>query len=255
MSNDMNISIITPTYNSARFIQDTYKSISRQTHTNWEWLVTDDCSSDETLSILLEIAEQDPRVKVHKLDINSGAAVARNYSLSRVSGDFIAFLDSDDLWVPAKLETQLDFMQQNRGINFSFTAYCLINEDGISLNKVIDSSHKQTSFGYEDMLRKNATLGCSTVMLRTAGFNVIQMPLIRTGQDYALWLSLLRTGEKAHLITTPLTKYRICQNSISRNKFKKCKRQWKIYVEIERVNIFKASLLFFLYALHAVFRR
>lgn len=255
MNDDMKISIITPTYNSAKLIQETYESIFRQTHTNWEWLVTDDCSMDGTLSILLGIAERDPRVKVHKLDINSGAAVARNHSLTRVSGDFIAFLDSDDLWDSEKLETQLNFMLQNRAINFSFTAYSLINEDGVDLNKIIDSSHKRTVFDYEDMLRKNATLGCSTVMLRTAGFNVIQMPLIRTGQDYALWLSLLRSGEKAHLIITPLTKYRICQNSISRNKFKKCKRQWEIYVEIERINIFKASLLFCSYALHAVFRR
>jgi len=251
----MKISIITPTYNSARFIQETYESISKQTHVNWEWLVTDDCSSDDTLSILLEIAERDPRVRVNKLDINSGAAVARNHSLSRVSGDFVAFLDSDDLWSSEKLETQLSFMLKDRKINFSFTAYSLINEDGVCLNKKIDISHKQTAFDYEDMLRKNATLGCSTVMLRTVGFNAIQMPLIRTGQDYALWLSLLRTGEKAYLIKKSLTKYRICQNSISRNKFKKCKRQWEIYTKIERVNVFKASILFFSYALHAVFRR
>ncbi|MBV1838979.1 glycosyltransferase family 2 protein [Photobacterium ganghwense] len=247
------ISIITPTYNSEDFILETYESIKSQTFSNWEWLVTDDCSSDSTLKILKEIQSYDSRVKVFHNKINSGAAVSRNNSISMASGDFIAFVDSDDIWLSDKLELQLKYMNDN-SLDFSFTAYSLVDSQNIELGQTVDSKQKQP-LCYEDMLRKKATLGCSTVMIRRNAFSEISMPNIRTGQDYALWLKLLKTGAKAYPLNKSLTRYRILPNSISRNKFKKAKRQWEIYRTIERLGLIKSLECFSFYAWRAVFRK
>ncbi|WP_299661695.1 glycosyltransferase family 2 protein [uncultured Psychromonas sp.] len=248
----MKVSIITPAYNAEKWIYKTYNSINNQTYSNWEWLVTDDLSSDKTLDILNELANQDCRVKVFINRENSGAAVSRNNSISNATGDFLSFIDSDDLWLPNKLENQLEFMGEN--ISFSFTAYELIDSNDLRLNQTVDSS-QSGSFSYQDMLRKKATLGCSTVMLRVSSFKDIRMPLIRTGQDYALWLKLLKTGHKAYILNDILTQYRILPNSISRNKIKKAKRQWSIYREIELLGFVDSTINFSYYAWRAVFRK
>lgn len=253
MSTSPLISIITAAYNSSEYIEFTYASLARQTHKNWEWLVTDDCSSDNTLEILQKISRIDTRVKPARNQINSGAAVSRNNSISRATGDFLAFIDSDDLWVENKLETQIEFM--NRGnIDFSFTAYNIVDQNGGWGGKRVDYG-RVGSFGYDEMLRKAATLGCSTVMLKRSAFPDISMPLIRTGQDYALWLKLLRNGKRAHIIGETLTSYRITPNSISRNKIKKAMRQWQIYREIEKIPIFYSIFCFSFYVFRAIFRR
>ncbi|WP_145531402.1 glycosyltransferase family 2 protein, partial [Yersinia kristensenii] len=130
------VSIITATYNSEKFIQETYASIASQTIGDWEWIITDDCSTDSTVHIIKSICMNDNRVKFIVNQKNSGAAVSRNTSLSRCKGKFIAFIDSDDLWLPNKLEKQIEFMSE--GYDFTFTGYELINENGDSLNKRID---------------------------------------------------------------------------------------------------------------------
>lgn len=248
----MKVSIITPAYNVEKWVLKTYQSIQSQTYTNWEWLITDDCSSDETLIILNKLAKEDHRVRVFSNTINSGAAVSRNNSIRNATGDFLAFIDSDDLWLPNKLEKQLEFMEMD--IDFSFTGYELIDANETRLLKSVDSS-QVGSFSYQDMLRKKATLGCSTVMLRISSFEKITMPLIRTGQDYALWLNLLKTGKKAYVLNDIYTQYRILPDSISRNKIKKAKRQWQIYREIEKLDFIDSSINFCFYAWRAVFRK
>lgn len=248
----MLISIISATFNSSNCLMSTYKSICNQSIQNWEWIVTDDCSEDDSFELLKQIARRDSRVKVFKNSVNSGAAVARNNSLSMANGSFFAFIDSDDIWSPSKLEQQISFMGTD--IDFSFTAYYLMDENGTKLGRTVDSNQKG-GFSYEDMLRKKATLGCSTVMIRKGAFPDVQMPLLRTGQDYATWLKLLRTGKKAFVIPEPLTGYRILPNSISRNKVKKAKRQWQIYREVEGLRFFKSLECFLFYAWRAVFRK
>ncbi|MGK0270219.1 MAG: teichuronic acid biosynthesis glycosyltransferase TuaG [Cocleimonas sp.] len=234
----MLVSIITPSFNSEKIIKETYNHVLNQSYNCWEWIVTDDGSSDKTLDILKSLAKGDHRISVFQNNKNSGAAVSRNNSITKAKGDFIAFIDSDDLWLPDKLEKQITFMLKY-DIDFSFTAYELINENGDSIGKKVDT-HLTGPVSYGDMLRKKAALGCSTVMLRCSAFDDISMPLIRTGQDYGLWLKLLKTGALAYPIPEVLTQYRILPNSISRNKFKKSKRQWQIYREIEKLPIFKS---------------
>ncbi len=247
------ISIITATYNSSKEIYDTYYSILKQGYDNWEWVVTDDCSTDDTVSILSEISEKDSRVKILHNNINSGAAVSRNKAIEIARGEYIAFIDSDDIWEDNKLKLQLEFMRKT-GCDFSFTSYSLMDETGKPLGKIVDKE-QLNPLNYQDMLKKKATLGCSTVMLRRGAFSDISMPLLRTGQDYALWLKLLKSGKLAYHLNIPLTKYRILPNSISRNKFKKAKRQWQIYRELENLSLSKASICFLLYAWRAVFRK
>lgn len=249
----MLVSIITPSYNSIEWIEKTYFSIAQQTYSNWEWIITDDCSSDGTIQLLDFIMANDSRVRFFKNNVNLGAAASRNRSISNAKGEFIAFIDSDDLWYPSKLQEQVDFMNKN-SIDFSFTSYELIDHYGKSLNRKVDT-HSVNYVTYHDMLRKKATLGCSTVMLRSNAFNDISMPLIRTGQDYALWLKLLKTGVNAYKINRVLTQYRILPTSISRNKIKKAKRQWRIYREIEKLNLLEAIECFSFYACRAVFRK
>jgi len=248
------ISIITASYNSELYIESVYDSICNQTHQNWEWLITDDCSSDNTVNILKKIAASDDRVKVFKNDRNSGAAVSRNLSISNINGSYVAFIDSDDLWEANKLKVQLEFMK-DCDCAFCFTSFKIVDMNGVFTSKIVDRHNKVITFNYDDMLKKQATLGCSTVMLKRSRFTEINMPLLRTGQDYALWLKLLKTNELAYLFPHPLTSYRILPDSISRNKLKKARRQWEIYRDIEKLTLSKSIICFLHYAYRALFRR
>jgi len=248
----MLVSIITPAYNSSEFILKTYDSIVQQTHQNWEWLVTDDCSTDDTWNIVQSLAKKDSRIKLQKNNMNYGAAISRNNSIALAKGDFLAFLDSDDLWLPKKLELHLQFMTLSKA-SLSFTPYILINEQGCHLDKGIDMT-LTGQFSYADMLKKNATMGCCTVMVRTSAFTDLSMPLINIGQDYALWLKLLKSGTNAHIFPVPLSKYRIVSNSLSRNKMVKAFKTWQIYRNLEELNLLKASYVFLHYAIKGKFR-
>jgi teichuronic acid biosynthesis glycosyltransferase TuaG len=248
------ISIITPSYNSVLFIEETYNSICNQTYENWEWIVTDDCSSDKTWELLKQISSSNPKVKIYQNKENSGAAVSRNNSISHATGDYLAFIDSDDKWEPCKLQDQLNFMKAN-DFKFCFTAYNIITEKGDFLNKNIDLRDDIVLVDYKNLLAKKVTLGCSTVMLKTNAFENIRMPLIRTGQDYALWLLLLRKYKiNAVLYPRVLTSYRIVSGSISRNKIKKAIRQWSIYRKIEKINLIMSMWYFLNYAWRAISR-
>lgn len=248
------VSIITATYNSQDTINETYLSLCNQSLTDWEWIITDDCSSDSTFAILTNISYQDKRVRLFSNKENSGAAVSRNNSLSFCSGQYIAFIDSDDVWLPSKLEKQVNFMEINRNVNFSYTSYELIDKDGVKLGSFVDIKTPK-SVSYVDMLKKKATIGCSTVLLRSGVFNDLTMPNYRTGQDYAFWLKLLKLNQSAYLLREVLMEYRILPDSISRNKFFKAKRQWQIYREHEKISFLRSSWFFANYAFRAVFRK
>lgn len=247
------ISIISATFNSSQFIDDLASCIFNQTYTNWEWLIVDDCSKDDTFECLRRLENKDDRIKVFVNEVNSGAAVTRNVALENATGDYLAFVDSDDLWHPEKLEKQLLFMKKNNCL-FSFTAYGLITESGAEKSVYVDLKNKKNSFDYDDMLCKRATLGCSTVIIKADIISDMRMPLLRTGQDYAFWLKILKQNHRAYLLKETLTQYRIVSNSISRNKFKKAARQWQIYRKVENLPLLKSIYCFTNYAYRAVFR-
>lgn len=248
----MKISIITPCYNSRKTINKTYDSISKQDYSNWEWLVTDDNSTDSSMDILRDLSKHDSRIKIFHNEINLGAGASRNISLANATGKYIAFIDSDDLWKPNKLSRQIEFMQENK-IAFCFTPFEIINESGMLTEKIIDLNAPK-EIDYFGMLCKKATFGCSTVMIDVAQVPSLRMSTLKTGQDYATWLSILKHGTKAHLLKECLTSYRIVEGSLSRNKFKKAMRQWEIYRCVEGLPILKSMFCFCSYAYRAVFR-
>ena len=185
-------------------------------------------------------------------DKNEGAAYSRNRALNFASGQVIAFIDSDDFWHPKKLEMQLKFMES--GHNFTFTSFEVVNERGVSTGKIIDSVNKGP-YNYTDMLRKKATLGCSTVMITASILRDLRMPNLETGQDYAFWLQILKKNSiNASLLNHPYTSYRKHAHSLSRNKFKKAVRQWSIYRNSEKLGILYSLFYFIWYVKNALFR-
>ncbi|WP_141603966.1 teichuronic acid biosynthesis protein TuaG [Terrilactibacillus laevilacticus] len=245
------ISIITPSFNAIRTIDETVDSVKKQTYQNWELVIIDDCSTDGTREKLKMMSASDKRIRVIFLDVNGGAAVARNVGLDHAKGRYIAFLDSDDRWKQDKLDKQIQFMQKHQ-YAFTFTGYEYMTHNGQSMNKVIQAPQKVT---YHHML-KNTIVGCLTVMIDRKQTGMFKMPNIRTRQDLATWLMILKQGVTAYGLNENLAEYRIGNSSsISKNKWKAAKQTWLVYREIEKLNRIKASWCFAHYAMHAVLKR
>ena len=241
------ISVITPSYNAERFIRETIDSVLNQTYSNWEMVIVDDCSTDNTTSIVKEYMERDNRIKLIVLEVNSGSAVARNTAMENAKGQYIAFLDSDDLWLPEKLDKQLQFMQE-KDIAFSFTKYVRILEDGTKTNAV---SETPPSVNYDDLM-KRCVIGCLTVMLDRDKIGNLKMVNIRTRQDYVYWLTITKNGFLAYGIPEILSEYRLVDNSISSNKWKAAKRNWYVFRHIEKQSLSKSIWYFSNYVVRSL---
>jgi glycosyltransferase involved in cell wall biosynthesis len=229
------VSIITPMYNGEAFFPGTARSVLGQTWGNWEWIIVDDGSEDRSLALAQKEAGKDPRVRVASLDSNMGPAEARNRAIDMAKGKFIAFLDSDDLWKPEKLEKQVGFMLEG-GISFSYSYYEVIEEAGAPLDRTVRPPLKLT---YSDMLRKNH-IGCLTAMYDASALGKMYMPLLRKRQDYGLWLDILKRVEFAHCLPEALAVYRLRGSSISSNKMDLAKYNWKLFREVEGLPFFSS---------------
>lgn len=227
------VSIITPTYNCGRFIGETIESVQQQTYTNWEMIIVDDCSTDDTKSVVEKYLQQDKRIKYHCLAENSGAAVARTKAMELATGQYMAFLDSDDLWMPDKLEKQLEFMQKNN-YAFTSTSYQHMTEEGKMIPKVLNAIPK-TDY---NRLLLDCPVGNSTVMYDVSKMGKFQVPNIRKRNDDALWLAMLKKEKYIYGWNEVLMKYRLRNNSISRNKWSLVKYTWKLYRDIENLSVF-----------------
>lgn len=246
------VSVIVPAHSAAPFIRDAVTSALSQTYENIEVIVVDDASGDGTAQIVGEMASGDNRIRLFSHDTNLGPGTSRNKAIREARGRYLAFLDADDMWERNKLEEQLEFIK-SRGVGFSYTAYSLIAVDGRPLGKVIDLNAKDR-VNYVDMLCKKSTMGCSTVVLDRDVTGPIAMPSLRTGQDYGLWLSLLKRGLDAFCLKESLTRYRIVPGSVSRNKIRKAQRQWQIYREYEDLALLPSIWYFVNYASRALLR-
>lgn len=246
------VSIITPVYNCEHLIEETIKSVISQTYNNWEMILVDDCSPDNSAYIIKKYSEKDNRIKYIKLQENSGAAVARNYALEKSQGRFIAYLDADDLWKPEKIEKQIKFMLDN---NYAFTCtdYEKIDETGKSLNKVIRIPQK---VNYNLFLR-NTIIQTVGVMVDTkqTGKEVLVMPNIRRRQDAATWAQILKAGYNCYEVPENLSYYRVVANSLSSNKIKAIKMNWYWYRKIEKLPLWKTGYCFIGYSFNAVKKR
>lgn len=223
------ITVVTPVHNAEAFLMSCLNSVLAQSYSHWEHILIDDCSTDTSWEILQEYASRDERVKIYRLAANSGAGVARNKAIEMAAGNYIAFLDSDDVWYPEKLEKQLQFMLAH-GYHFSFTSYDKFDETGEKHPKIVKAKKIIT---YRKALYKNQ-IGCLTAMYSVDYFGKEYMPEIRKRQDYALWLKLLKKAN-AYGLQEVLASYRLRGNSISSNKISLLKYEWKIYREEEKL--------------------
>lgn len=246
------VSIITPTYNSATYIDETIQSVRNQSYQNWEMVVTDDCSSDDTQSIVSEWCNRDERIKLFILDKNSGAATARNTSLYHSSGRFIAYLDADDLWYPDKLEKQIHFMRQQR-CGFSCTSYEVIDEKGNPKNKVVVMKDVLDYKGFliNNLLQTVGIMADTEIVNRKC----LEMPQMRRRQDAATWLLVLKDGNACYGMQEVLAKYRRVSGSLSSNKVKAVKGIWYLYRKVEKLPLYFACYCFIRYAIFAVIKR
>lgn len=246
----MFISIITPVYNAEAFLDETIQSVLGQTYPHFEYLLVNDCSQDRSQEII-ESYQYDSRIRLINLEENSGAAVARNRGLEAAQGQYIAFIDSDDVWSPNKLAEQLAFMDHEK-LAFTYTNFAQMSQDG-QITKERIKLPKQLS--YTDLL-KNTAIACSTVMIDRTIVGDFQMPLVRKGQDTATWLILMRTrGIKAYGLDRVLNHYRKVEGSISSNKLGALKRTWNTYYNLEKLPLPKAIYYFTCYVFNAVARR
>ena len=196
------VSIIMPSYNCGQFVEETIHSVQVQTYHNWEIIFMDDCSADDTIRRVLELREKEPRIRLFQNKFNSGAAVSRNNALREAKGRWIAFLDSDDMWEPTKLEKQVRFMEEN-GYAFSYTEYQEMDADGNLTGVTISGPKHVTKRGMYNFCWP----GCLTVMYDATKIGLIQIEDIKKNNDYAMWLKVCKKAV-CYLLPEVLAKYR-----------------------------------------------
>lgn len=246
--NDL-VSIITPAYNAAEYMAETIESVIAQTYPNWEMLIVNDCSKDNTAEIVQSYADKDNRIKLINLKQNSGAAVARNTAIKNAKGRYIAFLDSDDIWEKEKLQKQLRFMQKN-GYAFTFHNFIMF-DDGTEKEKgkFIKVSEQ---VDYKKLLKGNNTGGCLAVCIDKKIVKEIFMPN-KKHEDYICWLDILKNYQiKGYGINEVLGYYRVGKVSLSSNKLKSALWTWNVYRDSQKLPLLKSLYYMYFYVLNGI---
>lgn len=236
MSNNELVSIITPSYNTADFIGLTIDSVINQTYQNWEMIIVDDASTDNSVAVIEEYVKKDDRIIPIYLKDNKGQGNARNIATDIAKGRFITFLDSDDLLHPMKIEKHIKYMLEIN-VSFSYTSYGFIDESGFEILKPFHVSKRP--IGYYDLL-KRTEISCLTAMYDATAIGKQHMIDIRKKQDYELWLRILKTGIKAYPLDEVLAFYRQRKNSTTNNKKKLIKLHYIFLREIEKLSVFQS---------------
>lgn len=227
------VSIITPCYNSEKFIAETYQSINQQNYTNWEWIIVDDCSIDHSVEIIRSLNDQRINLIVQK--DNQGAAKARNLALSKAKGRYITFIDSDDLWLPEFLEKTISYLKKNNE-SLVYTSYKRTDED---LTPLLND------FIAIDKVDKNRILYNCPIPMLTSVYDssiigIVKFPDVSLREDHAMWIELLRKIEYARAIKESLAIYRIRENSVSRNKLNIALKQYNVYRSFLKMNFLQS---------------
>lgn len=234
------VSIITPLYNSEKYIAETIESVLAQTYSNWEMIIVDDCSKDNSTKIVEEYQKKDRRIKLYRNEINKGVSYTRNRAIDLSQGKYIAFLDSDDLWKKEKLEKQIKFMEE-KNVVLSYTAYEKINEDGSKRGEV----RVPDKLDYEELL-KNCLIGFLTPIYRKEELKDFKF-INSKAEDYIFWLSILKRINYAYGLNEILASYRVLNNSRSSNKIDIVKFHWKIYRKIEKLSLQRSIYYYLIY--------
>lgn len=232
------VSVITPVYNAENVIRATLESIFAQTYPNIEIVLVDDCSTDNSQAVIEGYIKDHPEIIYYRQSKNQGAGAVRNKALELARGQYIAFLDADDLWYPEKTERQIKLLKDKNGA-FSYTAIEMIDDNG----KIVKKKRKVKDKVTYKFLLKNTMIATSTVLIDRKIKGDFRMPLRRGGQDYATWLMLLRDGTVAYGINEALEQYRVGnKNSLAGKKGKSIKQVWEIQTQQEHIGKFKTSL-------------
>jgi teichuronic acid biosynthesis glycosyltransferase TuaG len=242
------VSIIMPAYNAARFIEESINSVLVQTYADWELLVVDDCSKDHTKQLVERFAHQDQRIKVLTHTTNQGVIAARNLALTHAQGQYIAFLDSDDLWLPNKLQIQLQHLTRHNAL-ICYAAYQRIDEKGALLANVTPPA----TVDYPTLLKGNE-IGNLTGLYDCRVLGKEYFKAFRH-EDYVAWLALVKRAGHAVGVAEQLGCYRVYSGSISSNKFKTLGWQWRIYRESERLGLLRSCWLMLHYGVRAIRKR
>ncbi len=237
-----------PAYNCGSFIGITIDSVISQTYRNWEIIVVDDCSTDNTSDVINEHTKKDKRIKYYRLKMNSGAAVARNKAVDLANGKYLAFLDSDDVWFPDKLEKQIKYMEVNN-YGFTCTGYTKIDEEGRYLNRTIKAKKR---LDYEGVL-KNCP-GNSTVVYNACKIGKLKITDIKKRNDYVMWLQVIKKEKFLYGIEDVLGSHRERKNGLSSKKATLLRYHWKVYREIEGLTLLKSCYLIVYWVIATVFK-
>jgi teichuronic acid biosynthesis glycosyltransferase TuaG len=242
------VSIITPAYKASGFIGDTIKSVLAQTHINWELLIADDCSPDDTRTVVDGWCATDARIKLIRLKKNGGPSAARNAALENATGRWIAFLDSDDIWLPTKLEESINFARA-KDAAVIYTGFRRFSHDGGRLGDYISVPLR---LSYRQLLG-NTAIATSSVLIDSSKIGAIRMKKTYY-DDFACWLDILKRGFIAYGLDRDLMRYRVMSQSVSRNKKRSAMEVWKTYRQIENLSLPPAIWYFINYGVRAVLK-
>jgi len=230
------VSIITPTFNSAKYIAETIQSVQKQTYTNWEMIIVDDGSSDDTVAVVKKIQETEHRIYLIEQSQNVGPAITRNKGIDHATGKYLTFLDADDIWFTDFIENSINTINKTR-IPFVFSSYRRSNEN---LEYVYSDFIVPKKVTYTDILKTNS-ISCLTAFIDIEIAGKKLMPLIHKRQDMGLWLKYLKEIPFAYGIQETKAIYRIRKNSLSRKKSNLIKYQWQFYREVENLSILQST--------------
>ena len=237
------ISVIIPSYNAEKTIEKAIQSVIVQTYSNIEVIIVDDCSKDGTVKTAISYAAKDNRIKVLQNQTNMGVALTRNKGVKKAQGDWIAFLDSDDRWIPSKLEKQSDILKRNPMCSLCYTGSAFEDNKGTQCRYTLPVPQK---LKYNDLLKQNL-ISCSSVLVKKKA--LMEFPMESDSmihEDLATWLKILKDGSEAIGIDEPLLIYTISSQSKSGNKLRAARMQWKTY-QIEGIGYLKSIRYFFSY--------
>lgn len=242
------VSIITPAYRCASVVGETIRSVLNQTYPHWEMLIVEDCSPDNTLEVLREWTTFDPRLRLIQQPKNGGPAMARNAGLERAQGRWIAFLDSDDLWLPQKLERSIVFAE-TRQAPLVYTGFRRISVNGRAEGRYIGVPG---TLSYRQLLG-NTAIATSTVLLDRHIVGEVRMRNTYY-DDFDCWLQVLKPGRKAYGLNQDLMRYRVMNESVSRNKRNSAAKVWRAYRDLEQLSVPAACWYFMNYAVRGLLK-
>jgi glycosyltransferase involved in cell wall biosynthesis len=251
MSEQPLVSIVCPVYNAERYLDQTVRSVLGQSYPNWELLLMIDAkSSDGSLSMARAWTDKDSRIRTHEAPTHLGVANNRNHGIQIARGEFLAFLDADDLWLPMKLERQVHFMLTNK-VDFSCHSYSQIDPEGRPLQVTRVCPPVIT---FQDLLRSNV-IGCLTVMIKTKLLKQFSFATDQPHEDFILWLEILKRTSKAYGLAENLALYRVLPQSRSGDKKRAARERWHIYRNVLQLSLASSLYYFFWYAFMAIKQR